>query len=64
MASVSRHWHYDLWVIESVRTQTRYRGSATIKQADFGIKPISIGGGTIKVKDEVKIDFDIVTRQP
>ena len=44
--------------------QNHYRGSATIKQTDFGIKPISIAGGTIKVKDEIKIDFDIVTLQP
>ena len=46
------------------RAAHHYRGSATIKQTDFGIKPISIGGGTIKVKDEVRIDFDIVTLQP
>jgi len=38
----------------------RYRGSATIKQRDFGITPISIGGGAVKVKDELKIDFDIL----
>ena len=50
--------------VNVVRIQTHYRGSATIKQTDFGIKPISIGGGTVKVKDEVKIDFDIVTLQP
>jgi YceI-like domain len=37
-----------------------YRGSATFKQSTFGITPISIGGGTVKVKDEVKIEFDIV----
>ncbi len=30
-----------------------------IKQTDFGIKPISIGGGMIKVKNEVEIDFQI-----
>ena len=47
-----------------VRTQTDYRGSVPIRQTDFGIKPISIGGGTIKVKDEVRIDFDIVALQP
>lgn len=47
-----------------VRTQSHYRGSATIKQTDFAIKPISIGGGTIKVKDEVRVDFDIVTPRP
>jgi len=36
-----------------------YKGSATLRQRDFGIVPISIVGGTVKVKDEVKIDFDI-----
>ena len=50
--------------VDATRTSRHYRGSATIKQTDFGIKPISIGGGTIKVKDEVRIDFDIVTLQP
>jgi polyisoprenoid-binding protein YceI len=33
-----------------------------LKQTDFGIKPISIGGGIIKVKDEVEIDFQIFAR--
>jgi polyisoprenoid-binding protein YceI len=33
-----------------------------LKQTDFGIKPISIGGGMIKVKNEVEIDFQIVAR--
>jgi hypothetical protein len=37
-----------------------YRGSATVKQSNFGIRPIRIAGGTVKVKDEVKIEFDIV----
>jgi polyisoprenoid-binding protein YceI len=37
-----------------------YRGSASIKQSDFGIDPIRVAGGTVKVKDEVKIEFDIV----
>ena len=30
-----------------------------LKQTDFGINPISIGGGMIKVKNEVEIDFQI-----
>ena len=37
-----------------------YRGSASFKQSSFGISPISIAGGTVKVKDEIKIEFDIV----
>src|SRR5713226_265092 len=31
-----------------------YRGTATLKQTDFGIKPVSVAGGTVKVKDELK----------
>ena len=33
-----------------------------LKQTDFGITPISIGGGMIKVKNEVEIDFQIFAR--
>jgi polyisoprenoid-binding protein YceI len=33
-----------------------------LKQTDFGITPISIGGGMIKVKNEVGIDFQIFAR--
>jgi polyisoprenoid-binding protein YceI len=40
-----------------------YRGAASIKQSDFGIEPIRVAGGTVKVKDEVKMEFDIVPAQ-
>jgi polyisoprenoid-binding protein YceI len=36
-----------------------YRGSATFKQTGFGITPVSVAGGTVKVKDEVKVEFQI-----
>lgn len=36
-----------------------YTGHTVLKQTDFGIKPISIGGGMIKVKNEVTLDFRI-----
>lgn len=41
----------------------RYRGTALLKQRDFGIEPISIVGGTVKVKDELKVEFDIVLQR-
>jgi polyisoprenoid-binding protein YceI len=44
------------------RLNGRYRGDVAIKQRDFGIEPITIAGGTVKVKDEVKIQFDLGTR--
>jgi YceI-like protein len=37
----------------------RYRGEVLVKQRDFGIEPISIAGGTVKVKDELKVQFEI-----
>jgi hypothetical protein len=49
--------------VNVVREQDHYKGSALLKQSDFGITPISIVGGTVKVKDEMRIDFDIVTTQ-
>jgi len=39
-----------------------YTGRTILKQTDFGIKPISIGGGAIKVKNEIEIEFRIYTR--
>jgi polyisoprenoid-binding protein YceI len=42
------------------RSNGHYTGSATIKQTWFGIKPVSVAGGTVKVKDEVQVKFDIV----
>ena len=38
-----------------------YVGRAMIRQTEFGIKPISAGGGAVKVKNELSIEFEIVT---
>jgi polyisoprenoid-binding protein YceI len=35
-------------------------GRTTVRQTDFGIKPVTAGAGTVKVKDEVEIVFTIV----
>ena len=49
-------------VVVNVRSENgRYKGTCTLKQRDFGIAPISIAGGTVKVKDELQIEFDIRT---
>jgi polyisoprenoid-binding protein YceI len=45
--------------VEIALKDARYRGSTTLKQTDFGITPVTVAGGTVKVKDEVKIDFEI-----
>ena len=46
-----------------VLQSNHYRGTLSIRQRDYGIQPISIAGGTVKVKDEIRVDFDIVTRK-
>jgi polyisoprenoid-binding protein YceI len=38
-----------------------YVGSARLKQTDFGIQPVRIAGGVVKVKDELDISFKIHT---
>lgn len=42
------------------QAQDTYRGSVLIRQRDFGIQPVKVAGGTVRVKDEVKIEFLIV----
>ena len=37
-------------------------GEASLLQTDFGITPIKIGGGAVKVKNKVRIRFDVVAR--
>ena len=36
-----------------------YVGQAKLKQTDYGLTPVSVAGGTVKVKDEVLIEFSI-----
>jgi len=41
----------------------RAQGEATVRQSDYGIRPITVAGGMMRVKDELKLTFDIVARQ-
>ena len=45
--------------VEVILEGEGYRGSASLKQTDFGITPVTVAGGTVKVKDELKIEFEI-----
>ena len=44
------------------RTGPHYTGEAKLKQTDFDITPISVAGGTVKVKDEIKVTFEIALK--
>jgi polyisoprenoid-binding protein YceI len=40
----------------------RARGEFTLKMTDYSIKPPSVAGGTIKVKDTLKFTFNIFSQ--
>jgi hypothetical protein len=46
-------------VVDVSEKEGGYQGSVKIKQSDFGITPIRIAGGTVRVKEDVEIRFDI-----
>ncbi len=49
-------------IADQARTLTAY-GAFTIRQTDFGIKPVTAAGGTIRVRDEVDVTFEILARR-
>ena len=49
-------------VVDVALKAGRYTGTAALKQRDFGMEPVSVAGGTVKVKDEIKIEFSIVLK--
>jgi polyisoprenoid-binding protein YceI len=57
--NLSLHGRTQPIVVAVALKDGHYRGSVSFKQSAFGISPIRIAGGTVKVKDEVKIEFDI-----
>ena len=47
--------------VDVVGSEGHYSGLALLSQKAFGITPISLGGGSIRVKDEVRVEFEIFT---
>jgi polyisoprenoid-binding protein YceI len=45
--------------VEVREAEGHYVGACRFKQTEFGIKPVKVGGGTIRVKDEVRVEFDL-----
>jgi polyisoprenoid-binding protein YceI len=43
-------------------TMLRAYGEFKVPQSEFGIKPVSVAGSMLKVKDELTCSFDLVTR--
>jgi polyisoprenoid-binding protein YceI len=45
--------------VEVREADGHYVGTARFKQTEFGIKPVKIAGGAVRVKDELQLDFNI-----
>lgn len=41
----------------------RAAGDFSVRQSDYEIKPVSAAGGAVKLKDELKLSFDIIARK-
>jgi polyisoprenoid-binding protein YceI len=41
----------------------RATGNFSVRLSDYEIRPVSAAGGTIKLKDELKLSFDITARK-
>jgi len=58
--------HKNFWVNGEVTAsgegELRAKGLCPIKQTDYKIKLVSVAGGTLKIKNEVKCSFDILAR--
>lgn len=46
-------------IVEVSERGSHYVGTSRLKQTDFGITPIKVAGGTVQVKNEIDIEFDI-----
>jgi polyisoprenoid-binding protein YceI len=42
--------------------QLRAQGGFPLRLSDFNIRPVSVAGGLLKLKDEVQLSFDILAR--
>ncbi|HKP86072.1 MAG TPA: YceI family protein [Blastocatellia bacterium] len=62
MRGITRNVEISAQVIAAPET-LRAHGEFALRQSDFGIKPVSAAGGTIKLKDELKFSFDIVANK-
>jgi len=52
----------NVWITAEVTISPemlRAKGEYQLRQTDFKIKPVSVAGGTLKIKNELKCSFDV-----
>ena len=48
-------------VLEITETNGWFLGTTTLKLRDYGINPPAVAGGSVKVKNEITLDFKVAT---
>jgi polyisoprenoid-binding protein YceI len=51
-------------IVEAEGQNGHYRGWAQLRQKDFAMTPVTVAGGTVKVKNEVRVEFEIFGKGP
>lgn len=59
---VTRRHQFDAQVVAGEDT-LRGHGDFTVKQTEYGLRIATVAGGTLKMKDEVRISFYIIGRK-
>jgi polyisoprenoid-binding protein YceI len=49
--------------VASMGSTMRVSGEFTLRQSDYGIKPVSFVGGALRLKDDLKFSFELVARK-
>ena len=49
--------------VENMGARLRISGQFTLRQSDYGIKPVSFAAGALRLKDELKFSFEVVARK-
>ncbi|MER3427337.1 MAG: hypothetical protein C4334_04415 [Pyrinomonas sp.] len=62
LCGVTRPCEIEARVLAS-ESMLRASGEFSLRQSEFGIGPVTALGGAIKLKDELKLSFDIVARR-
>ncbi|HET6862378.1 MAG TPA: YceI family protein [Pyrinomonadaceae bacterium] len=55
----------NVWITAEVTLSAemlRAKGEYQLRQTDFKVKPVSVAGGTLKIKNELKCAFDICAK--
>jgi polyisoprenoid-binding protein YceI len=59
---IKRQHNFDSQVVVGEDT-LRCSGDFSVKQSEYGLQIASVGGGAIKVKDDVKVSFYLISRK-